>query len=329
MKADGRRSVRFRFRRAPLTATALVSIASLAGYRVVAAPGPDDPPGFRRLPGRAVGILSKAVPAVLAAEGRSGPPDALVFSSGGGGERWVYVPDREAPRIGTLSVPVPGAGGRAELERFDGLSLATPETVKRWGVTRPIALVEVEVNGGRGSPAGADRFVATSIKRLDGTPDYPLKPEEVVAALRARHEARLREPAEQAAIEREMEAARRKALGDARPTGPRESVETTRVTWLPDSARLRVEIRARITDGSYRSGQGTRPSTGAPPRPATRYGTAFGVEVGTIYEVDPTGREVSSRAVPPQTFFAHLAPPQGQRAVPLPAAPPPPGRGRP
>ncbi len=315
-----------RVRRVALAASVVVAIASIPGGRVNAQAATAE---FPALPGKAVGVLQTLAPAILAAEGRSGPPDALYFASGEGRERWVYVPDRESPRIGTLSIPVPAPGGTTALERFDHLSLATSGTVRRWDVTRPLALVEVEVNGGKGSPAGADRFVATSIRLLDGTPEYPVKPVEVIAALRARYETALRDPRQEALIAREMETARRQALGDERPTGPRETEETTRVTWLPDASHLRVEFRTRITDGLYRTGQGTQPTVKVGPRPSTRYGTAFGVELGTIYEVDRTGREVSARAIPPRTFVKHLAPPAGQRAVPLRVAPPRSGPQRP
>ena len=45
---------------------------------------------------------------------------------------------------------------------------------------------EVTVNDGLGSPP-EDSFVATDIKVLDGTPDYPLKVAEVIAAMKKRH----------------------------------------------------------------------------------------------------------------------------------------------
>src|SRR5262249_33596999 len=44
------------------------------------------------LKGKAVGVLVSDVRAVMAQEGRGGPPDAVGFSAGGNSYRWIYVP---------------------------------------------------------------------------------------------------------------------------------------------------------------------------------------------------------------------------------------------
>ncbi|HZZ78693.1 MAG TPA: hypothetical protein VFE62_09250, partial [Gemmataceae bacterium] len=110
------------------------------------------------LPGKIVGILLTGGQTILDTEGRSGPANQLVFSAGNNSYRWVYVPTQDAAQIQNLRVPV---GDKGETAVYGALNLANPQAVLPWAVTQPYALVEVEVNGERGSPAG-DRFVATN-----------------------------------------------------------------------------------------------------------------------------------------------------------------------
>jgi hypothetical protein len=247
--------------------------------------------------------------------GRKGPAEALYFSTGGS-SRWVYVPVQGKPLIGGLRLPVGEKGDRRQ--RFDRLSMANPETVKQWRVTGPYALVEVEVNGGLGSPAGAN-FVATHMRMLDGTQEYPLQTAEVISRLRKGYSSWLQE--QQRAIDAAMEAAQKKALSGRQPTGPRETAELLFVTWLPETQRLLVHFRTRVTDGAYRSAGPLEPAEpvrfGTPPREESkvRYGTTFGVELGLAYEVSKTGRLERTQALPRQTYQKEIAPPRPRGSV--------------
>src|SRR5262249_1562629 len=153
---------------------------------------------------------------VLALEGRSGPAEQLCFGSGGTSYRWVYVTAGKNATVGRVVIPV---GSQGERKVFDNLSVASPATVKRWGVEAPFALVEVEVNGGQGSPA-TDAFVATNIRRLDGSREYPLKLDEVIPDLRKRYADFLAEKA--TAIDGSLNEAIKMPLGTRKLTGPRE-----------------------------------------------------------------------------------------------------------
>jgi hypothetical protein len=290
-------------------------------------------PQFHPLPGTAVGVLLGDARGVLAEEGRSGPPDVLCFSSGGGPYRWVYIPVPGKPTIGTLSIPV-GEKGKAS-HKFDRLSMATRETVKPFGVTELYTLVRVEVNGGRGSPA-TDRFVATKLEVLDGTAEYPIHVAVEIEKLKIKARSILSEEGQRLAIENGMTRAETQAAKGQKQSGKRETTETIYVTWGPRSERLLperllVEVHTRVSDGVLRPGLGTEPirkgQPGAPrnpplPGPATLYGTLFGVETGVVFEVDETGHELSHRILPVRPFVKELPPPQGQRGVPLPAFPP-------
>jgi hypothetical protein len=293
--------------------------------------GPDFPrvPQFHPLPGRVVGVLVSDARRVLASEGRSGPPDGLCFSSGGGSYRWVYLQVPGKPAIGSLTLPV-GEKGEA-LEKFDRLSMASRATVKPLGVTAPYTLVRVEVNGGRGSPA-TDRFVATQLEVLEGTDQYPIHVAAEIESLKSRAHTLLAEERHRSDLEAGMARAEAQALKGRTPAGPRETTEDLYVTWeLRPPERLLVEFRIRVSAGIFRSGRGTDVvppgQPGAAPQPppldpATRYGTLFGVETTVVFEVNPATHGVSERVLPVRTFVQELPPPQGSGAVPLPVLPP-------
>lgn len=284
---------------------------------------------FLPLSGKVVGVLVGDAQAVLHREGRSGPPDALVFSRNNASYSWVYVPVRTKPQFEFLNVPVGEKG--EQVKRFDSLSLGTAMVLRPWGVTGPYSLVEVEVNDGLGSPAG-ESFVATQVKRLDGTAEYPMKVVDVMSQLRKQYQAYLEE--QQKAIDVGMKKAQKAALGDRNPTGPRETSELLYVTWLSEGEQLRVCFRTRVNDGLYRYGKGIEPSgrdkaqqsSGAfPPsdqKGLVRFGTVFGVELGMSYEMSKTGAIKSSLALPLETFHTELPPPGGvSQPVPPGASP--------
>jgi hypothetical protein len=263
------------------------------------------------------------VRAVMAHDGRGGPADAVAFSTADGSYRWVYVPVAEKAMITNLQVEVGEKGGKKKA--YPKLSIANAALLKAKGVAADYALVEVEVNDGLGSPAG-ESFVGTRFTRLDGSEKYPLKLPDVVKDVKKRYQADLK--ARQKKIDAEMEEAKKKALKGRKVTGPKETAELMYLSWLPDSQRVRIAFRTRITDGSYQWVQGGMrpgplplpPGKGAlafrpppPPRDTkVRVGVTFGVEVGMAYEVDKSGKVVATRLLPPKGFSQELqAPPAG------------------
>ncbi len=281
---------------------------------------------FDALPAKVVGVLAGDSQAVTTAEGRRGPADAFGFSRGGGSYLWVYVsvPDKpfvkspdlpvsEKPLIGALNIPV-GDGKEKKTQRFNRLSMANPKTVKPWGVTELFTLVEVEVNGGLGSPAG-EVFVATQGRVVEGSKEYPLKVAEVIAGLRKDHQAGIRE--RQTAIDAAMAEVQLKALQARKPTGPRETGEVVYVTWLPETERLSVRLKTRISDGLYQEARPAEPArmknAALPTLPAkdrkARFGMTFGVELGTAYEVSKTGRVERRQTLPIESFQKEIPPP--------------------
>src|SRR5262249_29975826 len=175
------------------------------------------------LQGTAVGIPVSDPQPVLGTEGRSGAVDNLCFAAGGASYRWVYVPTFTAPQITNLQVPL----GDGQVRVYPALDMANLKTVSPWGITAPYTLVRVEVNSGRGSPAG-DSFVATDMKALEGTKEYPLKTAEVIARLRQRYAAYVKD--QDGALKKAMAEAQKKALQGRKATGPREKSELMFVT---------------------------------------------------------------------------------------------------
>jgi len=134
---------------------------------------------YPALKGKAVGLLvGNPLQALNAQDGGGGPPDALVFSTDGGCYRWVYVPVKQNPAINNLDVRVGERGDEKKV--FSSLDMANAETVKQWDAHGTYLLVELEVNDNLGAPKCEDNqgFVATKMRQLDGTKEFPLKVEE-------------------------------------------------------------------------------------------------------------------------------------------------------
>jgi hypothetical protein len=327
----------------------LLCSATAAALAVTACTALADPPetvkdraGFlpqrkqQPLKGTAVGVLVSNPQPVLNLEGRSGPADSYCFSADGNSYRWVYVPTLEMPQITNLQVPV---GDKGEKRTYPALNMANPRGVVLWGIKAPYAMVRVQVNSGEGSPAG-DSFVATEMKQLDGTPEFPLKVVDVIQDLKKRYAGHVQE--HDKAINEAMDAAQKKAIQDRQATGPREKQEVMYVTWLTGPKRLRVHFRTRLTDGEYKYAEGgirprpvplpvkdqrIQPPPPPPRFPKVRYGTTFGVEFGMAYEVSKKGDVVGTAVLPPEGFQQNLPvpprilPPRGG-PVRLPPAPP-------
>lgn len=286
------------------------------------------------LEGKVIGLLVYDGQPVLSTEGRSGPPDQLCFAVRGASYRWVYVPTLDNPMITNLQVPV---GPKGDIQIFPSLNMASPRSVTPWGITKPYTLVEVTVNNGQGSPAG-DSFVATHMKSVEGTKEYPLKVTDAIDMLKKRYAGDLKKMDND--IESAMTLAGKKALKDKMGTGPREKNDLMFLTWLPNKERLRAHFRTKISDGAYTfiEGGGARPfdlppppredqeaqpqgrvkAPPPPPRFKVKTGVTFGVELGMAYEVDKDGKLVGSQSLAIESFQEVLALPPIGGPRPLP-----------
>jgi len=325
----------------------LVIGAALACSHAFAVPLPSDSKGvitdragfipYRnhlKMPGKIIAVLAANAHPVLSAEGRVGPPDQLCIGWNGGSYRWVYVQTEGNAIITNLSVPLPD--GKTKV--YPKLNMANPTGVKPWEINRQYALVEVEVNDGAGSPA-EDAFVATKMKRLDGSKEYPFELAAGILDFRTQYEAHLSE--KQKDLDAVMDEAARKALKDRKPTGPRESTTLMYMTWMAESEKLIVRFRTTITDGDYKYGNGINielqpidpiaPAKGedaAPPRlpNGLRYGTQFTVEYGLQYEITKAGKVERTSTLEAMATVKELPPPPmldvRKRPLPLPVPTP-------
>jgi hypothetical protein len=264
------------------------------------------------LPGKIIAVLVVDAQPVLSLEGRSGPADQICLGYNGGSYRWLYVQVDKNPMIPWLNLPVGPTG--AERKRFEKLSLANATNLKPLGVDAKYALVEIEVNGGLGSPAD-DSCVATKLKVLDGSAEFPLKVEQIIDDLAKRYKDYQSEQARE--INVLMEKAAAAAIKDRRSSGQRERSDVMFVTWIPETERLRVHFRTTISDGLYQYAEDMGPGfaqrgmaftmkrggpvpTAAVSRAASgpRYGTQFGV----AYEVSKSGKVERTLTLPMETF---------------------------
>jgi hypothetical protein len=302
------------------------------------------------LKGKEIGILLTDAQPILNTEGRSGPADQLVFSCGGNSYRWVYVPTQDNPQIKNLQVPI---GDKGEKAVYAALNMANPRSVLPWAVTQPYALVEVEVNGGRGSPVN-DSFVGTSFRVLDGSQEFPLKVVDVVKQLKDRYADYLGK--QQKTIHQATKDAAVKSLNGKAATGPREKRDLMYLTWLPETNTMRVHFRTTISDGAYtivngggpilprdppplklppKAGANIAPPEGpaagrvAPPKKfAIKTGTTFGIEFGQAYIVNKKGEVAGTEELPIESFSQQvntrfIGPGDGPRPLPLPVPPGP------
>jgi hypothetical protein len=304
---------------------------------------------YNPLPGKTIGVLVSDVVAVMGLEGRSGAADNYGFSAANASYRWVYVPVKERPVITNFTIRAGEKGDQSAT--YPNLGMANPNTVKQWDINVPYSLVEVEVNGGLGAPPDQG-FVATKMKRLDDTKDYPLKVHEVVSDLRKRYAAYTKE--HQKEIDDSLAEIQKTALKDKKLTGPRQTKEIFYITWLPESEHLRVCFRTTITDGAFTTIDGPggpggidpdffplppNPGRGLdkgapqaavalpppPPRPIKMtVGTQIGVEFGVAYEVNKSGKVDKVSVLPNQTFSGPLQPSRTNRAPGGRTAQPPP-----
>jgi hypothetical protein len=244
-------------------------------------------PRYEPLPGTAIGVLVLDSQPLGEREGRTGPPDAVAFVRGADSFRWLYLPSR-ADDLDSDEMTF-GLGPDGKRQQTFRVRLATRPLVEELGMTGPFHLIEVEVNDGGGS-GPEESFVATKLKRLDGTREFDFRPVDLIKELTKQAQKHF---AEKKGLIAEKMAVARKSAGNGRsPTGPEETTDEVLVTWMPNEERLQIVFRRRVTNGFYVVGQGAEGPNSTP----TRGGLQFGAIGGIVYEVSKTGRTEKSSA---------------------------------
>jgi hypothetical protein len=268
---------------------------------------------FAALPGKVIGVLSNISQALLAAENRKGPADALTLGTGMGSPLWVYLPDQKRPLIGAMTFPV-GSDGKQQ-QRFNRLNLATFRALSSAGITEPFTLVEVEVNGGLGGPPG-QALVATAIRSVEGTKLYPLEVAKVVDRLEQHFQKW--KSTQKPALEFALQAERKKLGWPSKKETRRTEEELTYVTWLPERMTLHVQIRARLQDLDplFRPSKPPRAYEGDDGAIADRNASrTVGAEIGLGFEVARDGKIDRVIPIPVRGFHSSLTPIQSGRSI--------------
>lgn len=269
---------------------------------------------FHALGARAVGLFVGDMVEANQWEGRySSDPTAIGLGADRSSYRYVLFQDKSLHSTEFQFIPVGniplGQPGAKEEKWFD-LVMANPETIRPWNVKGKYALVEVEVNDGKMSPARTDRFVATKVTQLDRTAQYPLDASATVEALAScgDHFLAQYEPF----LKAKMNESQVLALGAKQPSGPEESAKVLLPTWLTKEGLLEVRVYYQRTNGDYHLGCGAPGCT-----PSMRYGQQFGIRLLVSYLVDRNGRVVKATMSSVETFKRFLppppAPPRGPR----------------
>ena len=261
------------------------------------------------LPAVAVGLLIDASALVELLRGRPGGASAPAVFSRSGDERSMYLiaqadeSPAEPRRVYVADDPRP--------KTFPRVVPATTRSLTARGILGKVALVEVEVNGGAGSaalPLG-EAFVATTIRRLDRTREYPVDAERVAVSVVER--CRAEEPRLFAAMNARL-ATSPQASPAAAPTTRQREVSAT-FTWLEQAGRIRGECVFALVEQEERFGRGIVPGSAERPPlgPGLRYGQQLSVVSRLVFEADKAGRLGTPEEVAPVVTIVDRPPPGG------------------
>jgi hypothetical protein len=263
------------------------------------AEGPSSVPHFDALPGTAIGVIAFNTDQLASKEGRSGPSGAVTFVRGTGSFRWMYLPVKNDADAENLQF---GIGERpATKKMFTNVRLATRDMVARLGLKEPFNLVEVQVNGGAGS-SPEESFVATAIRRIDTTKEYPLAPDKVLREVLEIGNRRLAE--QEPAIKKAFNKARTSINNASGVSGSDEKNKDVFVTWLPKKERLEINLIIRVSNGFYATSQGVD----GPRFQSQRSGTQFGATFSVSFQVDRNGAIAAEIPMGIKPFIREIEP---------------------
>ncbi len=194
---------------------------------------PDAAPigGYSCLDGEVVGIVSALSP---------GDDPKFLFTMGDDAARTPRFPAPGEP----FEMPEIDGSGHRVASRSHAITRSQHTDA---GLAQDAHLVRLRVNAGRGSAPGEDEFHAELVEVLDGTKAYPLQVSKLAHATISSYESAQRWRAQ---LRKATEAAA-KADKDAQLatyTSNDETIELeSRVTWLPDTERMRVAFSARLS----------------------------------------------------------------------------------
>jgi hypothetical protein len=263
---------------------------------------------FSAIPGVTVGMLVTGAAPELREVGRLGPADAVLFSRKPDSYRWMYVPSADAK--GSVTVAIPGAGNgdqRGPRQRFEGFALATSASLSHLGIDDAFTIVEVEVNGGRGSPPGADRFVATKIRQLDGSGmNYPLRP--ATAISRAKETCSDRGDLKEK-LRLRAASVLTQQTGRAPESQPKDVPFQIHAAWDSQAERIEIACVFEAIEAEHTSGEGTTSTEGQRTDKGRTWGFQATVTGGLSFFTTKDGKLTPPKELPIVPDIREILPP--------------------
>jgi hypothetical protein len=264
------------------------------------------------LPGTAVGLLI-TTPGMT---GQGAVPNtetqSMVFSRDGV-RRFLYML-ADQNKGGSKQYFYVGRKGVAQ--PFLNVVPSTPSILHAKGIEKEVALLEVEVNAGEGSPPLplGENFVATKLRMLDGTEQYPFDALKVTdtAMDKCRGTYMTIKTADP-----NFASVARSVFGET-SSETRSEVTTLEATWLSRQERLRVECQFRLYENKIEYGRGVSPQDekSEPQTQGIPYGRRAGVLVTITVESDKNGQIKSVAQSTPEPYVIDIPPPGGASGSP-------------
>jgi hypothetical protein len=266
---------------------------------------------FGELPGHTRGLLVSGVGTVLRAEGRSIPDDAVLFSRDHDSYRIVYVASPDTTETITLPVPSQEGGRSIARERFQGYALA------RLGLLRPLldndgfAIVDIEVNGGRGSPS-ADRFAATKMRRVDGSPDgYPFSAAAAMTRAKEICASQVLDDVQNLASDLLS-----KTIGQTLSSKPGTPTFNMHATWASQAEQIEVECVVQANRAEHETGEGAKSTKIDSIGPVRAWGFEATVSTGLLLTISRVGEVLVAGRLPLTRDVREIKPPPRQSEQP-------------
>jgi hypothetical protein len=201
-------------------------------------------------------------------------------------------------------------GQEGRPEPFANVLPATASVLRQRGVWQRFALLEVEVNGGKGSPPLplGENFIASKIRVLDKTSEYPFDSsaaiDEAVERCRSKFSTLRTTPA--------FDSALRLVFRDDKNASKKENL-LINATWLSEAERIRIKCHFRLVNDELKFGRGVLPKEDLtePPEQGIPFGRQVGIRITLTFEVDKTGQIEFTGETAPHPFNIEIPPPGG------------------
>jgi hypothetical protein len=261
-------------------------------------------PTFKPLPARTTGLLIAGAGRVLAAEGRFGPANAVVFGAERDSYRFIYLHALPSEKADDASIAV-RTNDRSE-RAFENVVLATDGSLAQRQIVGEYRLARMTINDGLGA-AEADTLVASDIKVIDGTLEYAAVGPPISSAILDCQAKISANQALKAALEELKSSVR------AVPAWTSRTSTVSFLTWLSESREIEIVCDGELSAMEAKAGIGIVPKgAGQQLEPLSEgYGLKLSARVQLRYLIDKSGTVRAADESPIQKSVGDLPPPGG------------------